>query len=525
MIVDFGKTEADSVIQADICIIGGGAAGITLAKSFIGSKLNICLLESGGYDYDDDIQSLYDVENKGVIDTIGFDSLRLRFFGGTTNHWGGICGPLNDIDFQERSWVPFSGWPIDYKDLESYYKLAHPILDLGPYHYTSEELTNEKHILPEVLAEKLITRYYRLSTPPTRFSQSYQDELKKTDNIHVYLNANVTKLDANENVSNVKTANIETLDGHKGEVKAKVFVIACGAIETARLLLLSNNQNKVGIGNENDVVGRYYSTHPHTMTASLFGGNSEKLALLYAEYRSGQQRIKPKLCPSPVAQKREKILNCSVTIDSESVTNTGFDILQQIKRDIGNGEWPDNFGNKLSKLVEDFDSTFDRVYNKMMNNPDKAPMKVVIQTRSEQSPNPDSRIYLSPEKDKQDLNKIVLDWQLTDLDRRTVKKTNLLVGEELGRLGLGRIKLDDWLLSTENNWPSDYMTSYGHHMGTTRMAENPKYGVVDKNCRVHSVNNLYIAGGSVFPTAGYINPTLTIVAMSLRLADHLKKTV
>jgi len=114
-----------------------------------------------------------------------------------------------------------------------------------------------------------------------------------------------------------------------------------------------------------------------------------------------------------------------------------------------------------------------------------------------------------------------LDWRLTELDKRSMRTFYQLLGREMGRTGTGRVQIRDWLLSDDRTWPS-FISGGWHHMGTTRMSADPKQGVVDANCRVHGLANLYIAGAAVYPTAGAVNPTLTLVALSLRLADHLK---
>jgi choline dehydrogenase-like flavoprotein len=143
----------------------------------------------------------------------------------------------------------------------------------------------------------------------------------------------------------------------------------------------------------------------------------------------------------------------------------------------------------------------------------------LVKYEAEQAPNPRSRVNLHHSKrDQLGLPATQLDWQLSDFDKFSIRRTAELIGIELGRAGLGRVRTDiDEDLSkfplVETAW---------HHMGTTRMSENDRTGVVDSACRVHGLSNLYVAGSSVFPTGGRANPTLTIVALAIRLADHLK---
>jgi choline dehydrogenase-like flavoprotein len=146
-------------------------------------------------------------------------------------------------------------------------------------------------------------------------------------------------------------------------------------------------------------------------------------------------------------------------------------------------------------------------------------------TRQEQAPNPESRIVLSAENDELGMPRANLRWKFTPIDKRSMRVYYELLGREMGRAGLGRVQIMDWLLDGDDTaWPN-HLSGGWHHMGTARMHEDPRQGVVDANCRVHGIANLFVAGGAVYPTGGAVNPTLTVVAMALRLSDHLKNKV
>ena len=184
---------------------------------------------------------------------------------------------------------------------------------------------------------------------------------------------------------------------------------------------------------------------------------------------------------------------------------------------------PDDLRDKIWKVILDLDDVAANVYRRFVEGKDiiAAPKLIYLHSQSEQAPNPDSRVTLSDERDALGLNWARLEWRLTELDKRSVEVMTKAIGAEFGRLNLGRVRLDDWLLDGGKDWGPDLKGS-PHHMGTTRMSDDPRMGVVDRRCRVHGIENLYIAGSSVFPTGGYMNPTLTIVALALRLADHLE---
>ncbi|MFC6671847.1 GMC oxidoreductase [Marinobacterium aestuariivivens] len=284
-------------------------------------------------------------------------------------------------------------------------------------------------------------------------------------------------------------------------MRARYFVLACGGIENARILLLSNRVARAGLGNQYDRVGRFFMDHPMVQrSARVFTREPVRIKALFEPIEKEDQRALAGLCPTPLSQRTRRILNCSATFTRAPDPRAGTD------RDA----WPADLEKERITLMADLDDG--RLQQGAFFN---------LTTRSEQAPNPDSRITLSHERDALGLNKVLLDWRLTELDFQTIRISLELIGEELGRLGLGHVQLADWLTTNQVNWP-DSLNWGSHHMGTTRMADNPKEGVVDRNCRLHSVTNLYIAGSSVFTTSGYMNPTLTIVALALRLADHLK---
>jgi len=523
MIIGFENVEGGAKINADICIVGAGAAGITIARALSGTGLRVCLLESGGLDFDDATQALYSGEEVGHQELFTLTSGRLRYFGGSTNHWGGWCGPLTELDFQPRDWIPHSGWPLRRSDLDPYYARAHEVCELGPYIYDPPKLERPELPLPKFDRSKLSTRFWRYSTP-TRFGQRYRDELKNSDAVQVYLHANLLELTLKSNGNEIGHAVIGSLSGRRAVVNARVFVLACGGIENARILLLQNHQRAQGLGNEHDLVGRFYTTHPHIDSARALPIEPQRFADTFVRYRTPNDiRVQAGVCVSDEAQRREGILNSSVTMEAMRDLNTGYLALKGIVSDIGEGKWPDEFMEKLGTVINDFGGTVNDVYDRLTGDQYEAPvLAMMVFTRSEQAPNRDSRVFLGSERDVFGQRRITRDWRLSRLDKETIQVGHRMLGEELGRLNLGRLRLNDWLVTDDAYFPDD-TGSYGHHLGTTRMADSPREGVVNADCRVHSVANLFIAGSSVFPTGGYMNPTLTIVAFALRLADHLTK--
>ena len=260
MIKDFRKFNGLENHKYDLCIVGAGAAGITVAREFINKQFRVCLLESGGLNLDQETQSLNVGTFSSPVDHDPLHEGRLRYFGGSTNHWAGFCIPLIKEDFIIRHWIPNSGWPISFADLEPFYIRAQGVCKLGEFDYDHGVWQKLGINPPSINQKKVVLRFWQWPDP-LRFGQAYLQELKQAVNVNVFLYANVTNIQINEEHSQVTGINVRSLTGRTDIISAKHYVIACGGIENARLLLVSNSIKHRGIGNEHDVVGRYIMDH------------------------------------------------------------------------------------------------------------------------------------------------------------------------------------------------------------------------------------------------------------------------
>ena len=517
MFLDARKTDLKE-ISSDICIVGAGAAGITIARSLIKENIRICLLESGGFELDQETQSLY----KGKITGVPYyplDTARLRYFGGTTGHWGGACWPLEEIEFQQRDWIPYSGWPFSRKDLNPYYVKAQIACEVGPFNYDAGYWSGQgdQPILP-LVDNRLATRIYQNSAPPTRFGTRYREAIDKADNVSAVLFANVTSIDRDNLNQTIRKVTATTLQGKSLSVTARIFIIAAGGLENPRLLLLND------IGNQNDLVGRFFMDHIGIPTSTLLMPKHINTLFYYRTSINGTD-IRAGLCLRPEVLEKERILNTWMGFGPDSTTESRLaDSWDTIKSSLRKGDFPDNFSQHVKIMLK----SMRKIYGDMLDSKEDADefVTIPIGQQSEQSPNPLSRVMLSDEIDELGQRKIQLDWRLTELDYRSIRRTQEIAAAGIGKSNLGRMQITN--PEQANVWqdPNHISASVQprgafHHMGTTRMHRNPKYGVVDENCRVHGTKNLYVAGSSVFPTCGYVNPTLTIVAMAYRMADHL----
>ena len=510
MVIDARTVPKNRIIKTDVCIVGAGAAGITLAREFIGRLFKVCLLESGGFEFDEQTQDLYEGRTVGV--DVGLRGTRGRYFGGTTNSWGNYCRPLDAIDFETRDWIPHSGWPFSKSHLDPFYQRAQSILQLGPFAYEAEAWETESEPRLPFIGSRVVTSIFQQHQPPLRFGKVYRDEIVKAHNISTFLYANVVNIATDHAARSVTRLRVACLEGNNFWVTAKLFIVATGAIENARLLLLSNNTQSGGLGNQNDLVGKFFMGHP-IIEAGLFLPSDPFLPMGLYKYSKpiiGNAKIIGHLSLSAETQRSGKLLNLNAFLDPVSISERGLPSLKRFLK----GEF-DSWLKDLRNVIGEIDGVASAVFWKVFRG--VTPIKAFrLRCTVEQSPNPNSRVTLSLERDALGQNRTQIDWRLSSIEKRSLIRSLTIMGEEFGRAGLGRLKitLDDH----DSSWPPGTC----HHAGTARMHVDPKKGVVDENCRVHGISNLFIAGSSVFPTVGHANPTLTIVALAVRLADHVK---
>jgi choline dehydrogenase-like flavoprotein len=523
MLRDARELEAGAVIECDLCVVGAGAAGITIARALAGTGIRVCLVESGGLEFEEQVQDLFKGQNVG-LPYFDLDICRLRMFGGTTNHWEGRCRPFDAIDFEARDWVPHSGWPIMLADLAPFYRQAQEICQLGPFEYRGEDWLLEGETLVPFAPDRVESLVWQYS-PPTRFGEVYRTELERADNLDVLLHASAVEIEAGEGLSQVSALRLSTLESKRFVVHARSYVLACGGLENPRLLLASNRQARDGLGNGHGVVGRYFMEHPHIVAARALVADPAFLAFYDYNLRLAPRRGHSVLgCMhlSEQTQHAEGLLNYDASVTADNIGDSGYAALRRIWNSVERGASPDDLIGDLKTTLFDIDDTFAGLLGRFgVRDYQPAAGSFRLWSFAEQAPNPDSRVLLDGERDALGMPRIRLDWRLTDLDRRSLLRTHEALAKEFGRTGLGRIQIEAWLQDDKAGW-SDELSGGYHPMGTTRMADDPRRGVVDRHCRVHGLTNLYVAGSSVFPTGGSANPTLTIVALALRLAEHLK---
>jgi choline dehydrogenase-like flavoprotein len=448
-----------------VAIVGSGPVGLTLARE-LARVAQVLVIESGGFENDADQQALLVGECAGLYYPL--TETRALQFGGSSSLWAGYCALFDPPDFTSRDWVPGSGWPFGIESIEPYYAKVAEILNLGAADFDACDIAKRSGIAFPFDNKSFVPTVWRFGTPTKRFGADLREEFESSCDVTTLIHAHVIDIKLDAEHGTITELQIRTLSGREGRVTADMFILACGGIETPRLLLNADTQVCSGLGNKNGMVGRYFMEHPHKAITSLV---VEDLNLLEPWTRrgiyDGDREFTPCVGLSKEIQEEAKILNARAHVYRT----------------------PDMRIDDIPK----------------------------VGLFMEQAPNPSSRVLLSDSVDPLGMRRVRLDWQLTELDLRTYQRTASVLAREFERVGAARRRnpIEGTIQDRETVLHSN------HHLGTTRMSVKKEDGVVNPDCRAHEYSNLYIIGGNIFPTVSWANPTFTLMALTLRLADHL----
>ncbi|NJO78763.1 MAG: GMC family oxidoreductase [Cyanobacteria bacterium RM1_2_2] len=552
MIIDGRTVTNNETITTDICIVGAGPAGISLAREFVNQDFRVCLLESGGLEtLDRSTQSLGEAEIAGEMVQIAPEN-RHRQFGGNSGYWGvhlsqtrqGVrLVPLDEVDFEQRDWVPYSGWPFNREHLVPFYERAQTVMGSGPFAYDAEDWETTDAPQMQFKSDRLQTRMFQFGVG-NLFIDQYRREIGRANNITTLFYANALELETDETGAKIERVKVGCVDGNRFWVAAKLVILAAGGVENTHLLLLSNQTHPAGVGNQRDLVGRFFMDHPLVHGGMIVPFNPQifNRTALYDLREVNGTAIMGGLTLSNAAMRREKLLNIAAWIfprarrclpagSRSSLKPSRNSIMtQQLDRgvtkllqDVGN--MAEEVGN-LATLVRDkvakkpmpyWATLADGGWSYLQADKERQYDLFEVLHITEQVPDPNNRLVLGEGTDLLGRQRIKHLSRWSQADKNGIQRAWQILSEELRQAGIGKfvpqMDGDDFIVAS---------ATASHHMGTTRMHIDPKQGVVDEHCKVHGVSNLFIASSSVFPTGGYANPTLTIVALALRLADRVK---
>jgi choline dehydrogenase-like flavoprotein len=516
MMLDARTDKVGNRLTARVVILGAGAAGLNIARRLGAKADGILLVEAGGLNIEGKTQGLFAGRSVGIR---YFDLLatRLRYYGGTSNHWSGYCRAHSPIDYMARPEIGILPWPVDHAVLKPYLTEMAGILGISADFFDDPAIIRRAGFDPAARIETMDgfsgaveTRTFQFAPRP-RLGKTLRPELDSLPGLTQVLNLNAVEL-VQDKAGRIQWVRARTTTGKEVEIRADHYVLACHGIENARVLLSSTSQSPDGVGNRHGHVGRHFSEHATVTTSTLIP--SRNFPDIYDFDRVKQRGIDVHMSLSEASMRKNGVLNNYVRF---------------VRADAGGGR------RALRNLADSFFSPFDaevaedlRTVLADMPSVAGAALRKVwpesrwltsyeLRHRFEQAPNAKSRVVLSSRRNAIGQPEADLDWQINDLDVKTVTVGRDLVAREISALGLGRVQMAPITRSSIERG----LSGTHHQMGTTRMAERPEDGVVDFDCRVHGVDNLYVAGSSVFPHPGDGSPTIMLMAMALRLADHL----
>ena len=529
MIDDLNRLDERALIEADLCIVGAGAAGISIAQALAGTGLRICLVESGGLEFEPETQALY--AGASVGHPIVLDEGRYRVLGGSTSRWTGRCARLDPVDFMARPWVPHSGWPISQHDLAGHYAAAARVCGFRASWATDAAAATALNVTLPRFAPDGVTPFFWRYAPRGGWTfqdwgKAYRDVLAASRDLRVLLHANLTTIAADAQGRHVDHVVVRSLAGRSVRIRARAFALCCGGIENARLLLASGAEGRPALGNAFGQVGRYFQQHPRGLTARMRAApaTARRLQDLFAIFgeRDGL-RYEIGFGLSERAQRRHGLLNASAVLQYPRDEESAYEQAKSLVRELKAGRIDKGTARRLPRALRGMPMVATNVWRRAVQKRHalQAVREIKLVVDLEQVPDPESRVTLADTLDRLGQRQAKVDWRVAELERRTAAHLTTAIAAELARLDLGRLQPEPWLTQSGPIGADDLAGTF-HHIGTTRMAADPADGVVDRDCRVHGVDNLYLGGCSVFATGGHANPTLTIVALALRLADHLK---
>lgn len=544
MVIDARTQRSTEVLTADVCIVGAGPAGLTLARELVRAGMRVCLLESGGAS----AGASTDMLNVGQVDSPhGYQAQTLlegrsRQLGGSSNLWNhlwrGHAGrwvrylPLDAIDFEERDWVPESGWPFDRDTLQPFYECA-------------RELCGVRRLDDPALAPSPLTPWELPSVEATvaqfgqgnPFLHGLPDTLRRDERAVLVLHAVLKRFRPDASGEAIEAAEVVTEGGASFQVRAQEFVLAAGGLENARVLLWHDALRRGGLGNAHGMVGRCFMDHPAVTLGRLrpYSDTLFETASFYDQHLAHGQAVMGCLHVRPEVMRRERLLNLSAAIAPrfrDLRSNIGPVVEQLLAK--GPRYLLQRGVRRPSSVVPAGASVAPSVWQRMLEGYYSECFCGWSELRRKQHRFSDFRVRCLVEQSADRANRIVLDdgdadafgqkklriiWKWNEPELHTIRTVQGIFQRELAAAGIGEFTPAP---ESREGSPHEFFSTH-HFMGTTRMHVNAADGVVDPDCRVHGVGNLFVAGSSVFPTAGYANPTLTIIALALRLAGHLQE--
>jgi choline dehydrogenase-like flavoprotein len=539
---------------ATVAVVGAGPAGTVMALELARKGHDVLLIESGGRLPDERTQAMGDAAIADPAKHVAMGLATRRQIGGASNIWGGRCVPYDPIDFDRRPFIPDAEWPIAYEAIASYFQRASDWFFTGRSAFNSHEIPEIRHrtLVPGLPDGDVLSSTLERWSLPTNFGKHYARELATTPGLRIADGLTCVEIETDSATRTVTGLRCRRLDGSEVRIQARHYIVACGGLETTRLLLASRSVMSGGIGNHSDLLGRFYMGHISGKIADVvFDTPPKETAYAYDRDADGVY-VRHRLSFSREALLRERLPNIVGWLVNPEIANPehgsgvlsfaylalsspffGKRFIAEGIRQAAIGKGPRVVWPHVANMLRDLPATAVFVptfaYRRFLVRR-KAPGFFVrsaanrypLQYHGEQVPSPESRVTLSDECDELGMPRLRIELRYCRQDVDGVLRAHELWDAHLRRHRCGRIEYhegDLWEM-IESQAADGY-----HQAGTTRMSRDPAHGVVDEHLRVHGIENLHLASSSTFVTSGQANTTFMIVAFALRLADRLHETL
>lgn len=513
MIHDLMQALPETAAQpADVCIVGAGAAGIVLAIELARQGKHVLMVEGGGPKVEDESQDTYRSEIVGLPHN-GIHIGRFRAKGGTTTRWGGQILELDDQDFVPREWVPGSGWPITKQELAPFYARAITLEGLAQANLSDEAVWREIHLKSPSFPD--LESFFSRWCPEPDFSYLHRRFLETSQDVDLWLHANVTAL-VREG-SKILGVKARTLSGVEAVFRAHQYVFALGGIESCRFFLQPEQAEKPW--NRSGLLGRHYQDHIIAPAATLEPLNPSAFHNIFDNVFSRGFKYQPKLRLSPRIQEQQRTLNVAAMVIYKSDTEAIAAQLKMTARKLLGGKWKQASSAELFALLLHSPLLARQIYRySVKHRAYVAPGgSIELGVHTEQDPLSKSTITLSEDRDSLGMLRTRLDWHVSDNEIDAIRAYVKVAERSLASVArvVPHPDLDDY-----DRFRPLCGDNY-HHMGGMRLSSSPSEGVVDLNLKLHGMDNGYVCSAAVYPNSGFSNPTHTLLALAVRLADHL----
>ena len=500
--------------EADVVIVGAGAAGISLAVELARHGREVILLEGGGTDLEETSQELYRSDLHGLAHR-GIHTGRFRVHGGTTTMWGGQILELDESDFTERPWVPASGWPIPKSELLPHYSRA---LELEG---VAGSILDDRRVW-ETLGDPIphfdgLDAYLSRWCPEPNFARLHRRALESHPRIELWLHANAVELLLeHDRATGVRC---RTLSGTEAIFRARHYIFALGTIESSRFFLQPRHEG-AHPWNQSGLLGRHFQDHIDSDAATIRPKSAAELHRLFDGIFLRGYKYNPKLRLTPQTQRDSEILNAGGTVFSVSDMDADLAEVKTTAKHILRGRFGQLTAAHLGGLLRHGPLVARQAYRYAVQHRafHLPSAEIKLRVHCEQQPDSESAITLSDERDSLGLLRTRLTWCISPAELRTIRRFVEIAQTSLA--GIAEIIPNPDLLDPGDRFKAHCQDSF-HHMGGMRMHPSPGSGVVDTDLKLHGTCNTYICSGAVFPTSGFSNPTHTLLALAVRLAGHL----